>query len=763
MAQQSFPFENIDTTEAQFSKWARNFQETGIQGSPLGTELTVSAEGSTLNVDVSAGQAFIRGHYYINTSSLTLPITSAGLNTRIDYVVLELDPTANTIVAKIISGTAVSSNPVAPTLTQTEDGIYQLPIAIIEIPNSTLAITSEMITDVRTFMGNRVGVWTTDTRPESPVDYQTLGYNTTIGYHEYWNGSAWIPFVPPADSPNFVIEITGTNTVTNFTFPKQAGPYSISLASGDATFDVYLLDSLGDVIAYSNTASITADEEFFGVAIIGVASGEKVTFLFTGEIVDATGAGTATKAGAYVTSITPSTLPDINDTGTVVGGNFATDVQVFFESGATSLPAKNIVRNSSTELIVTRPDGLVQDLSPYDLRVNNPGTQPPVGSNAHILVDGVSAGTDPTFVTTSPILGAFPSVPFSGAIVTSDDTSVVLWEVISGTFPAGLTLNSTTGAITGTPTTRQDYNFTIRITDAGGNTATRAYNLPVGTFIEAATVSGGFQYRMISASSNLNIKNPHPTNVVEYAIVAGGGGGGGGNQGPGTAGAGGGAGGVLTGSVAMPLSSYACVIGAGGGLGYATINGGNGSNSAITALSLTATGGGGGQTSGTSTVQNGGSGGGAANNTGSGGTGIAGQGNNGGSYTSTNGGGGAGGGGRGAIGGTNRSSNLGGIGGAGTNTISTWLTVFGYTTSGFIAGGGGGGSTQYETTRTNVGGSGGGGAGGSRTGTSSSPAHFPDSGMTNTGGGGGGGANSSFGGDYGANGGSGVVMVRMAV
>jgi len=197
MAEQSFPFENIDTTESQFSEWATNFQETGVQGSPTGTELGITVTGSDLNLTIAAGQAFIRGHYYINTSDLVLAVTSAGVNTRIDIVVVELDPEANTIVTKIVSGEAVAADPVAPTLTQSATGIYQLPIATLTIPNSTVVITAGMLLDTRTFMGNRVGIWTTATRPANPTAYQTLGYNTTIEAHESWNGTAWVGFFDP--------------------------------------------------------------------------------------------------------------------------------------------------------------------------------------------------------------------------------------------------------------------------------------------------------------------------------------------------------------------------------------------------------------------------------------------------------------------------------------------------------------------------------------------------------------------------------------
>lgn len=215
MAEYSFPFENIDTTEEQFSQWASNFQETGVQGSPLETQLEVSAEGSTLEVEVAAGQAFIRGHYYINNEPLTIAVPSAGVNTRIDIVVLELNPEENTIVAKLIQGTAVVSSPVAPTLTQTSTGVYQLPLAQITIPNSTLAITSGMLTDLRRFMGQRFGLWTTATRPTNPTTNTTIGYNTTIGKHEYWDGVSWTEFGGGSGGGLNYLETTpGTSAIT---------------------------------------------------------------------------------------------------------------------------------------------------------------------------------------------------------------------------------------------------------------------------------------------------------------------------------------------------------------------------------------------------------------------------------------------------------------------------------------------------------------------------------------------------------------------
>lgn len=262
MAEQYFPFENVDTTESQFSKWARNFQETGIQGQPTGTDLKITAGGLNMSIDVAAGQAFIRGHYYINTASINLPVTSAGINTRIDLVVLELDPVANTIHAKIVEGTAVTSSPVAPTLTQTDTGVYQFPIATLTIPNSTLAITNAMLTDTRTFMGHRIGVWTTSTRPATPTANQTLGFNTDLDQHEFWNGSAWVEFTPTDSVRVSDYSTTGDILVGNGVNNPDRLPIggNGALLKSDGTTASWLtLGASGQVLQSNGTTAVWAN------------------------------------------------------------------------------------------------------------------------------------------------------------------------------------------------------------------------------------------------------------------------------------------------------------------------------------------------------------------------------------------------------------------------------------------------------------------------------------------------------------------------
>lgn len=155
MAQSSWPFENIDTSETQFSQWARNIGE-GVKTGAL-NELEVFADSSGMQVKVQSGQALVRGHYYQSTAQEVLTVTAADLtNPRIDTVVLELDPSANSIVLKVIAGTpAVTPSPTA--LVQTDAGIYQVKLAEVLVDAAAVTISAGKVTDSRTYIETITG------------------------------------------------------------------------------------------------------------------------------------------------------------------------------------------------------------------------------------------------------------------------------------------------------------------------------------------------------------------------------------------------------------------------------------------------------------------------------------------------------------------------------------------------------------------------------------------------------------------------------
>lgn len=194
MTQSSFPFENADTNETQYSRLLRHltkFGRGGVNGVPGDNNLKVSA-GTGMTVSVSSGQALVRGHFYISTGAEVLNIGASGSLPRIDSVILRLDPSSDSIVLAVVAGTP-NASPVAPSLTQNDTTIFELLLANVLVAAGVTNITSGAITDLRSFMTD---VWTTAARPTGQLGL--TGYNTTTQKLETWNGSAWVEVTPTA-------------------------------------------------------------------------------------------------------------------------------------------------------------------------------------------------------------------------------------------------------------------------------------------------------------------------------------------------------------------------------------------------------------------------------------------------------------------------------------------------------------------------------------------------------------------------------------
>ena len=150
MAQSSWPFENIDTSETQFSQWARNIGE-GVKTGAL-NELEPFADSTGMRVKVKSGQALIRGHYYQSSAEEVIAVTEADpSNPRIDILILELDPSANSITLKVTAGVPAPV-PVAPTIVQTDGGVYQVKLAEILVGTLVTTIAAEDVTDTRSYL-----------------------------------------------------------------------------------------------------------------------------------------------------------------------------------------------------------------------------------------------------------------------------------------------------------------------------------------------------------------------------------------------------------------------------------------------------------------------------------------------------------------------------------------------------------------------------------------------------------------------------------
>lgn len=79
-------------------------------------------------------------------------------------------------------------------------------------------------------------------------------------------------------------------------------------------------------------------------------------------------------------------------------------------------------------------------------------------------------GDTPTIAVGCPDGTGVVGVAYSSEVTVSGGTSPYTFAVISGALPDGLSLNASTGTITGTPTVAGTFSFTIRVTDHDGLT-----------------------------------------------------------------------------------------------------------------------------------------------------------------------------------------------------------------------------------------------------------------------------------------------------
>jgi hypothetical protein len=177
-----------------------------------------------------------------------------------------------------------------------------------------------------------------------------------------------------------------------------------------------------------------------------------------------------------ITSISPNTIDNTQTQIVITGTNFeiTPNVELISTTGVITL-ADTVTRNSSTQLTINAT--LVTD-GTYFIRIENPNGLAVRSSTALLTVSDA-----PTWSTASGSLGSVAKGDTGSFTVVATSDSAVTYSKSSGDFPTGLTLNGSTGVISGTEagsdTSETNYNFTITATDAESQTAPRAFTITV--------------------------------------------------------------------------------------------------------------------------------------------------------------------------------------------------------------------------------------------------------------------------------------------
>ena len=172
-------------------------------------------------------------------------------------------------------------------------------------------------------------------------------------------------------------------------------------------------------------------------------------------------------------SINPSVIENTQTTVTISGGNFVSvPLVTAINSSTGALTVADEVSFSSASSIAAKFTLPVDGT--YLLYIENPD------GNAVQTSAVLTVSDAPGWTTAAGSLGSFSGGDTISVTVAA--TNATSFSKTSGTFPGGLSLNTSTGVISGTEsgaTSDTTFSFTLRATDAQGQTADRAFTITI--------------------------------------------------------------------------------------------------------------------------------------------------------------------------------------------------------------------------------------------------------------------------------------------
>ena len=172
-------------------------------------------------------------------------------------------------------------------------------------------------------------------------------------------------------------------------------------------------------------------------------------------------------------SVSPSVIENTQTTVTISGGNFVSvPLVTAINSSTGALTVADEVSFSSASSIAAKFTLPVDGT--YLLYIENPD------GNAVQTSAVLTVSDAPGWTTAAGSLGSFSGGDTISVTVAA--TNATSFSKTSGTFPGGLSLNTSTGVISGTEsgaTSDTTFSFTLRATDAQGQTADRAFTITI--------------------------------------------------------------------------------------------------------------------------------------------------------------------------------------------------------------------------------------------------------------------------------------------
>lgn len=454
-------------------------------------------KGSTVKVDPSK----------MNFSDPTAPGYDPGLAKQFNAVMGGID----SIIAKLISGKGL--NP------EESDDISTLYDSYLDLVGGDIA--GDGVLDglgIVDESGNPVTVSTDFTNvmadPAGSLSQGMSTYVTQVAVTGGDDGSGVVWTAADTSNPSF----TGSGITSSI-----PAPTSFSYANSPYIYIVGLpITSLnptvtGTVTSYTISPALPTGLSLSGVT--GVISGIPATAqTATNYIVTASNSSGTTSAtiritvnlpaptsltygGANYVYVVGTPIPNLSASITGTIGSY---------SVSPTLPA-GLSLNTTTGVISGTPT-VVQTATNYTITATNSGGS--TGTTISITVNHSApntltyGGSNFTYTVGTPISNLTASV---AGTITSFSVSPAL--------PSGLSLNTTTGVISGTPTTSQSAtNYTVTATNSGGTTST-ILSIAINLAVPSSLTYGGTNFTYITGTTITNLTPSVTGTVSSYSIT----------------------------------------------------------------------------------------------------------------------------------------------------------------------------------------------------------------------------------------------------
>jgi large repetitive protein len=304
----------------------------------------------------------------------------------------------------------------------------------------------------------------------------------------------------PTQSGTFLITVK----VSDATGAQASASYSLVIAGALTISTAPTLPQASTGVAYSDTLQATGGQSPYQWALTAGSLPAGLNLSATGQI---SGTPTASGSSTFTLQVTDASSNSANKqfTLTVAAGVAITSTSL--PAGSTQISYSQTVAASGGSppysWSVTSgalPDGLTLQAATGALS----GTPSTTGTFTFTVTvtDSNSLTANKQFtlsigagfeITTSPSLpNATAGAAYSVTLNASGGTTPYSWSVTRGTLPGGLTLNASSGTISGTPTAIGTFPFTVQAADAAQNTTTAPVSIVVATPTLPALSIGGF-------------------------------------------------------------------------------------------------------------------------------------------------------------------------------------------------------------------------------------------------------------------------------